>query len=147
MNAGIPQYFARLVATVIAVAFATTSLAAPRQIEGRVTKVRDVDTIVVAGVPVRLNGVDGPELKTGIGKEGKLWMQRLVRGKRVVCKLNGERTYDRWVGVCYIGGSDIGAAAIAAGYALDCRRYSGGRYRSLETPASKSRISRAKYCR
>ncbi|MBK1637411.1 hypothetical protein CKO19_17085 [Rhodovulum adriaticum] len=35
--------------------------AAERVIEGRVTVVRDVDTIVVAGTPVRLNGVDGPE--------------------------------------------------------------------------------------
>jgi len=40
---------------------------ADRVIEGQVTVVRDVDTIVVAGTPVRLNGLDGPETSTQIG--------------------------------------------------------------------------------
>lgn len=115
-------------------------------IEGRVTKVRDVDTIVVAGTPVRLNGVDGPERSTPAGREATFFMQRLVGGKRITCELNGERTYDRWVGVCYLEGKDIGAMAIAEGQALDCPRYSGGRYGGLETRAARSRIQRAGYC-
>lgn len=119
---------------------------ADRMIEGRVTVVRDVDTIVVAGVPVRLNGLDGPETSTRIGREARTFMTRLVRGEIVTCQLNGERTYDRWVGVCYLNGQDIGAIAVANGHALDCRRYSGGRYRDLETPAARSRIRRAGYC-
>lgn len=44
---------------------------AENTISGRVTKVRDVDTIVVAGTPIRLNGGDGPETSTRIGKEAK----------------------------------------------------------------------------
>jgi endonuclease YncB( thermonuclease family) len=119
---------------------------ADRVIEGRVTVVRDVDTIVVAGTPVRLNGLDGPETSTRIGREARTFMTRLVRGQTVTCQLNGERTYDRWVGVCYLDGQDIGAIAVANGHALDCRRYSGGRYRGLETPAARSRIGRARYC-
>ena len=115
-------------------------------ISGPVNKVRDIDTIVVDRVPVRLNGVDGPELDTRAGQDARRWMVGYLRGKTVSCDLNGERTHDRWVGVCYADGQDIGAAAIAAGHALDCRRYSGGRYRSLETPAAKSRIRRAGYC-
>lgn len=125
-------------------------LAAPaladRTIEGRVTVVRDVDTIVVAGTPVRLNGLDGPETSTRIGQEARAFMNRLVRGQTVTCRLNGERTYDRWVGVCFLDGRDIGAIAVANGFALDCARYSGGRYRDLETPAARSRIGRARYC-
>ncbi len=109
--------------------------------------VRDADTIVVDGTPVRLNGVDAPELDTRSGQDAKRWMVNFLRGKSIECKLNGERTYDRWVGVCYADGQDIGAAVIAAGHALDCARYSGGRYRSLETPAAKSRLRRAGYCR
>lgn len=108
--------------------------------------VRDADTIVVDGTPVRLNGVDAPELKTRSGKDAKRWMVNYLRGKDVSCDLNGKRTYDRWVGVCYVDGVDVGGAVIAAGHALDCRRYSGGRYRHLETPAAKSRIRRAGYC-
>lgn len=116
-------------------------------IEGRVTVVRDVDTIVVAGTPVRLNGLDGPETSTRIGREARSFMTRLVRGEIVSCQLNGDRTYDRWVGICYLDGQDIAAIAVANGYALDCRRYSGGRYRDLETPAARSRIPRSGYCR
>ncbi len=119
---------------------------ADRAIEGRVTVVRDVDTIVVAGIPVRLNGLDGPETSTRIGREARVFMDRLVRGEAVTCLLNGDRTHDRWVGVCFLDGQDIGAIAVANGFALDCVRYSGGRYRGLETPAARSRIGRAGYC-
>jgi endonuclease YncB( thermonuclease family) len=51
-----------------------------------------------------------------------------LRGKAVYCDLTGEKTYDRYVGVCYTDSKDIGAAVIAAGHALDCCRYSGGRF-------------------
>lgn len=124
----------------------TTPALADRVLEGRVTVVRDVDTIVVAGTPVRLNGLDGPEVSTRSGRDARAFMTRLVRGETVTCELNGERTHDRWVGVCFLNGEDLGAIAVANGHALDCRRYSGGRYRDLETPAARSRIARAAYC-
>jgi len=109
--------------------------------------VRDADTIVVDGTPVRFQGVDAPELKTSAGKDARRWIVNFLQGKEVECQLNGERSYDRYIGVCYADGEDIGAAVISAGHALDCQRYSGGRYRHLETPAARSRIKRAKYCR
>ncbi|MEQ3711101.1 thermonuclease family protein [Tateyamaria sp.] len=109
--------------------------------------VRDVDTIVVGGPPVRLNGVDGPEVSTYAGKQAREWMVSLLRGETVICKLNGERTHDRMVGVCYIGQRDIGALAISAGHALDCARYSRGRYKHLEQPSAQSRLGRAAYCK
>lgn len=120
-------------------------LAAPAHADS--LHVRDADTIVVDGTPVRLNGVDAPELGTRSGQNAKRWMVNYLRGKSISCQLNGERTHDRWVGVCHADGQDIGAAVIAAGHALDCRRYSGGRYRHLETSAAKSRLKRAGYCR
>lgn len=110
-------------------------------------QVRDADTIVVDGTPVRLQGVDAPELKTRAGKDARRWMVNYLAGKAVECDLNGEQSYDRWIGVCYVGGVDIGGAVVSAGHALDCQRYSGGRYRHLETPAARSRIKRAGYCR
>nr|WP_254442272.1 thermonuclease family protein [Ruegeria arenilitoris] len=109
-------------------------------------QVRDADTIVVDGTPVRLQGVDAPELGTAAGRDARRWMVNYLRGKAVECQLTGERTYDRYVGVCYVDGQDVGAAVIAAGHALDCARYSGGRYRDLETPAARSRLNRARYC-
>lgn len=116
-------------------------------IEGRVTVVRDVDTIVVAGAPIRLNGLDGPETSTRAGRAARNFMNRLVYGRMVRCELNGERTYDRWIGVCFLEGQDIAAIAVVNGQALDCPRYSGGRYRSLETSAARARLPRSGYCR
>ena len=117
-----------------------------RVIEGRVTLDRDVDTIVVAGAPVRLEGVDGPETRTRAGRDARNFMNRIVYGETVRCRLTGDRTHDRWVGVCYLGDQDLGAVAIANGHALDCARYSGGRYRGLETAAARSRLPRSGYC-
>ena len=127
--------------------FMAPPVLADRLIEGRVTVVRDVDTIIVAGTPVRLNGVDGPETSTRAGRDARAFMVRLVKGRIVACDLDGTRTYDRWVGVCYLDGQDIGALTIKNGHALDCGRYSGSRYQNLETSAAKSRIQRARYCR
>ena len=119
---------------------------AAQTIDGRVTTVRDVDTIEVRGVPVRLNGLDGPETSTVAGRDARNFMVRLLRGKSVTCQLTGARTYDRWVGTCYLDGTDIAAIAVANGHALDCARYSGGRYRQYETSAARARLTRARYC-
>lgn len=116
-------------------------------VTGKVTKVRDADTIVVSGVAVRLNGVDAPENGTQAGNEATAAMKRFVRGKTVTCELNGQRTHDRWVGVCVTDeGNDIGAVMIANGLALDCQRYSGSRYRSLEPVGARSRLRQSRYC-
>jgi micrococcal nuclease len=127
----------------------TASEANAREVSGR-AYVRDADTIVVAGTPIRLNGVDAPENSNRYGREATAFMQRLLQGATVTCDLNGERTYDRWVGVCHmmLNGTetDIGAVLIANGFALDCRRYSGGRYRSLEPSGARSRLRQAGYC-
>ncbi|CUH61624.1 thermonuclease family protein [Thalassobacter stenotrophicus] len=126
-----------------------TSSAEAREVDGT-AYVRDADTIVVAGTPVRLNGVDAPETTTLHGRDAKSFMERLLKGKRVVCELNGKRTYDRWVGTCFINvdgqWADVGAIIIENGNALDCRRYSGGRYRSLEPAGARSRLTQARYC-
>ncbi len=114
----------------------TASVAAQDTLMGAVTHVRDGDTIEVVGVPVRLNGVAAPELSEPHGREAKNFMLNLVAGKTVRCKLNGERSYDRVIGVCYLGGQDIGASIIAAGLARDCHWFSKGRYNSLNTAAS-----------
>jgi endonuclease YncB( thermonuclease family) len=116
------------------------------QVLGIVSHVRDVDTVELGGVAVRLNGIDGPELSERIGQEAKLFMAELVLNREVVCNLTGERSHDRLIGICYLNGEDIGAIAIRNGFALDCRRYSGGRYSRLETVSAIASIERASYC-
>ena len=119
---------------------------AEASLTGVVTHVRDVDTLEVEGVAIRLNGVDGPELDAPYGREAAAFMRILAEGREVTCRLNGERNRDRLIGVCYLEGQDIGALAISAGFALDCRRYSGGRYAPLEVPELHARLGRARYC-
>ncbi len=115
-------------------------------IEGK-ARVIDGDTIVVAGVKVRLNGVDAMELGTEAGQQAKAAMSKIVNRQNVTCELNGERSYDRMIGVCYANGNDVAAVLIANGYALDCARYSGGRYKNYETKAARSRLKQAGYCK
>lgn len=138
----------RLSVTCLILAFSMDAALA-REVSGT-ARVRDADTIVVAGTPVRLNGIDAPENSTRAGRDATNFMKRLLRGETVACSLNGDKTYDRWVGVCYIAvdgqWSDIGAIVVANGHALDCRRYSGGRYRSLEPSGARQRLRQAKYC-
>jgi endonuclease YncB( thermonuclease family) len=67
-------------------------------------------------------------------------MQRLTRGKRLACTMDGSKTDNRCVAVCWLpNGHDIGARVIAAGLARDCPRYSQGRYASVETARSRTR--------
>jgi micrococcal nuclease len=119
----------------------------PTIVEGVVTKVRDGDTIEVGKIPIRLNGVSAPELKEPLGPQSKKFMVELVNGKRVRCELNGEKNHDRFVGICYLRGKDIGAAVIKAGLALDCLRFSGGRYKAIEVASARGKIKLPGYCR
>ena len=127
--------------------FATPAHADPTILTGTVTHVRDGDTIEVGKIPIRLNGVSAPELNETLGNHSKSFMTNLVIGKSVRCELNGEKTHDRWVGVCYHEGKDIGAAIIDAGLALDCPRYSNGRYEEYEVQGAAAKIKLPKYCR
>ena len=124
----------------------TNAIAEPTNLRGIVSHVRDGDTIEVGKIPIRLNGVSAPELDEPLGQKSKQFMVDLVNGQRVRCELNGTKTYDRFVGVCYRGDRDIGAMVIEAGLALDCPRFSGGRYKAVETVAARSAIKLPRYC-
>jgi micrococcal nuclease len=50
--------------------------------------------------------------------------------------LDGERTHDRCVGVCYLDGADINEVMVHRGVARDCPRYSQGRYAEAERQAA-----------
>jgi endonuclease YncB( thermonuclease family) len=119
-------------------------------ITGPATKVVDGDTLWVSGVKIRLDGVDAPEMDTLAGRRARLGLYEIVDGRQLDCHLAGE-SYDRRVGVCYLAtgpqeGYDIGALLIADGLALDCPRYSGGRYAALETPGARAKIQPQGYC-
>ncbi|OZA27101.1 MAG: hypothetical protein B7X93_09760 [Hydrogenophilales bacterium 17-61-9] len=136
----------RLLAGIILIA---ASLAVPisahaqTEVSG-VAHVIDGDTIHLttaeAGkiVKVRLQGVAAPERSDAGGAEATRFVEQLAEGRQVRCELDGSRSKDRVVGMCFVeaagASKDIGAAVIEAGLARDCPRFSGGRYKALERP-------------
>ena len=140
------QLIIALNTTLLVALYSSACTANGPQITGEVTHVRDVDTIELGGIAIRLNGIDGPELSTDVGQAAKQFMTSLVFNREVVCDLTGERSHDRLIGVCYLNGEDIGSKAIENGFALDCKRYSGGRYADLELQSAITAIQRASYC-
>jgi micrococcal nuclease len=105
-------------------------------IAGIVRHVRDGDTIEVGRMPIRLQGLAAPEDDEPGGDRATTAMERLVLDREVRCELNGERTYDRCVAVCYLAGADIAAIMVRRGVARDCERFSGGRYSAAERQAA-----------
>ncbi len=94
---------------------------------GHADHVRDGDTIVVSGVPIRLQGLAAPELGEKWGRASRDAMQRVVAGERLHCELTGERSYDRKIAACRLDdGRDVAAILVSQGLGRDCRRYSGG---------------------
>lgn len=133
-------------AGLIALALALASPAAANDIQGKVQYVYDGDTIRVRGVKIRLNGLHAPEGGMPGGAQATRFMRNHYGGKVLRCRLNGDRTYDRLVGICWgPDGEDIAAALVAAGLGRDCPRYSGGRYRRFETRASRA-LPLPRYC-
>ncbi len=105
---------------------------------GRRVTVVDGDTLRVAGMPVRLCGIDAPEHDTAAGRRARAALADLVAGRSVTCTLVGRGTpcdrhsdatsYDRVVAQCHAGGTDLAAALVEQGHAAPLPRYSGDHY-------------------
>jgi endonuclease YncB( thermonuclease family) len=86
--------------------------------------VLDGDTVVVAGVHIRLKGVDAPELGNPLGEAARQVMVDIIGDSELTCRLTGERTWRREVGYCTTAdGIDINRAIIEQGAALSCPRF------------------------
>ena len=116
---------------------------------GRVTHVRDGDTIEVNGTPIRLNGLTCDEIGTPLGDQATRAMRRLVSGQILTCTLNGDRTYDRKVGRCKLpDGRDIGAVMISSKLCGRCARYDPFRsYARVQREAGLFKGTYPSYCR
>lgn len=62
-------------------------------------------------------------------------MRSLVLGRELRCELDGTRTHDRCVAVCYLNGDDIAEVMVRQGLARGCPRFSGGWYSETEQQA------------
>jgi micrococcal nuclease len=101
----------------------------------------DGDTInVINGdntTKVRLRGIAAPEIDQFGGKEATAFLEKFAEGKPVQCVLDAPKIKQFDIGTCYVRGQDIAAAVVKAGWARDCTRLSGGKYRNLERPEAK----------
>ena len=80
----------------------------PTILRGKVTHVRDGDTIEVNGIAIRLAALDCPEKGTQKGDTAARIAQQF-QGSPATCELTGAKTYDRLVGYCSVDGKDFGA--------------------------------------
>ena len=104
----------------------------------------DGDTIVINRRHIRLAGIDAPELDHPFGQQAKWAMVKLCKGQTITARLKPELSHDRLVAECFLpDGRDLAAELVRAGLAIDWQKFSGGKYRPLETPDARKRLWRA----
>lgn len=129
----------------VVVVRSTQSAAAPvEQVLRGPCWVVDGDTIIINKVRIRLAGIDAPELEHPFGKQSKWALAKLCKGQTVTARIKPELSYDRLVAECFLpDGRDLGAEMVRAGLALDWPKFSGGKYRHLETADARKKLWRA----
>ena len=111
-------------------------------------RVVDGDTIVIAGIRIRLHGIDAPEQKQTCQKANgtpyrcglmaTFALAAIIENHWVTCKGEKLDRYDRRIATCYTGPHDVNAEMVDRGWALAYRRYSRV-YVTNETSAKKKK--------
>ena len=91
-------------------------------IEGKITHVRDGDTLEIENIPVRLAALDCPENNTPEGRYATKIAKQFV-GSQASCELTGVKSYERFVGYCSINGEDYGEILISQSACKVWRKY------------------------
>lgn len=112
-------------------------------------RVVDGDTLDVAGVRVRLEGIDAPETsQTCATSTGAAWdcglvatrlLYDLTKGRDVACEPRGRDKYGRTLGVCAVGQIELNAEMVRRGLAWAFVKYS-RTYVAVEAEARALRI-------
>jgi endonuclease YncB( thermonuclease family) len=96
---------------------------------------------------VRLWGIDAPELDQTCERDGAVYpcgevaadmLQAFVGSEPVACVEVEKDRYGRTVARCQVGGVDLGALMVGAGWAVDFERYSGGHYAPYQDAAKQA---------
>jgi endonuclease YncB( thermonuclease family) len=107
---------------------------------GTVTAIQDGDTFDLAGVRIRLCGIDAPERGEAGSSAATAALRAIVSGQSVRCiQVGGGTACDgrsaptnrgRVVAQCFVGDQDIAASLVRNGHACDWIKFSGGYYSS-----------------
>lgn len=132
-------FFASLIICASFCAAQQTATAPPQQsavvansvqlvIEGKVISVHDGDTVTVLDqnnkkFPIRLQGIDAPELKQAFGSGSQENLARMVLGKQVTIFWNKVDKYRRTVGTIMLDGRDVNIEQVKAGLAWHFKKY------------------------
>ncbi|SMX40591.1 hypothetical protein MAA8898_02186 [Maliponia aquimaris] len=93
---------------------------------------------------MRLFGIDAPEMDHPYGKQAKWAMVKLCKGHLITAEIVDEDAHGRTVARCLLpDGRDLSAELVKQGLALDWPKYSGGKYRGLETEGVRKKLWRA----
>ena len=120
----------------------TPVFASAQDISGS-ARAMDGDSLDMAGIVVRLHGVDAPELKQtcsrgerswACGKEASAKLAQLVNGAELQCEQRDVDDYDRIVARCAARQVDLGQAMVEAGLAVALPQFS-DRYLGAEARA------------
>jgi len=96
-------------------------------------QVIDGDSIRVAGIEIRLYGIDAPEFRQTCMRAGHPWacgraatrfLESLAERRELRCRPREEDRYGRTVAVCYVGGEDLDRWMVEQGWAVAFRKYS-----------------------
>lgn len=108
----------------------------------------DGDTLEIHGERIRIFGIDAPESRQLCTAEGSryrcgqraaLALADLVGARTVTCERRAEDRYGRTIGICRVGGQDLGAFMVREGWAVAYRRYARDRYDREEAEARRDR--------
>lgn len=120
----------------------TPVFASAQDISGS-ARAMDGDSLDMAGIVVRLHGVDAPELNQTCAREGQSWacgkeasakLAQLVNGAELQCEQRDVDDYDRIVARCTARQVDLGQAMVEAGLAVALPQFS-DRYLGAEARA------------
>jgi len=114
--------------------------------EGVVTHVTDGDTVWVrpagasAALPVRLQGIDAPEICQAFGAQARDALAALVLHRQVHVTVRAQDMYQRTVGRVSMQGEDVGAWLVAGGHAWSSHyQHRAGPYAREEADARHAR--------
>ena len=96
--------------------------------------ITDGDTIKISNNKIRLHGIDAPEKKQKCTKNKKKYNCGVVATKALTEKIgkklvkcltqkNKDR-YNRFIGICFVGGKDLNKWMVRNGHAVAYKRYS-----------------------
>ena len=106
-------------------------------------QVIDGDSLRVAGIEIRLFGIDAPEFRQtclravhplACGRAATRFLEWLTQGRELRCRAREEDRYGRTIAVCLAGEIDLGAAMVRAGQAVAY-----GAYQAEEREAREAR--------